>query len=351
MLAILSFVIILVLAIFVHELGHFLAAKAMGIKVLEFGFGYPPRLVAVKRGETEYSLNLLPLGGFVRMAGEEDPRERGGLAARRIAPRLLVLSAGSIMNMLLPVVLFSLAFIIPNEVVVGQVVIEQVVPDSPAQSAGIEPGDTILMVNDRPVQNNGDVVYSTELNLGSEMRVLLQKPDGSQRVARVTPRWNPPQGQGPLGIVMRLDGAQTVTEAYPVWEAVPLGLRRSADMFTLIKNGLVSMVRSGASPVVTGPVGIAQITTEVAQGGLHPLMSWAAFLSLNLGILNLLPFPALDGGRLFFVLLEGVRRGKRISPEKEKLVHLIGFVLLITLIVVISYFDVLRIIRGESLFQ
>jgi len=349
MLAIVSFIIILVVLIFVHEMGHFLSARAMGVEVLEFGFGYPPRLVAVRRGETEYSLNLLPLGGFVRLVGEDDPREPGGLAGRGIGPRLLVFSAGSLMNLLLPVVLFSVAFMLPNEMVAGRVLVEQVVADSPAERAGMEPGDTILMINDRPIRNNGDVYYNTELNLGSEMTMLLQKPDGSQRVARVTPRWE--SAQMPLGIWMKLTEAQRETEAYPPWEAVPLGIRRSFDMLTLMKNGLVSLVRSGEMPMLTGPVGIAQMTTEVAQGGLVPLMVWAAFLSLNLGILNLLPFPALDGGRIVFVLLEFIRRGKRISPEKEKFVHLIGFALLIALIIVVSYFDVLRLIRGGSLFQ
>ena len=348
---VISFVVILGLLVFVHELGHFLTAKRAGVKVLEFGFGYPPRLFAIRRNETEYSINLLPLGGFVKLLGEEDPSAQGSLASRSAWTRFVVLSAGSAMNALFAVALFSASFMVPRDVTTGSVKISEVVPNSPAEIAGIKSGDTIVRINDRTIQSTADVSYAVHLNLGSETTVVLQRDRFAQESVKLIPRWNYPANQGPMGIVIGMPTGYKTTEAYPIWEAIPMGIRKSLDMLTITKNDLISMAIRRILPEVAGPIGIAQMTGEVSRIGFGYLVEFAGLLSINLAVMNMLPIPMLDGGRVFFVLLEAVRRGRRIPPEKEAFVHMVGMALLLTFVAIISYYDILRIIKGESLFR
>jgi len=344
-----SFVAVLVVLILAHELGHFITAKASGVRVEEFGLGFPPRLLSVRWGETLYSLNAIPLGGFTKMAGEEDSKVPRSLASKGIGTRLLVLSAGSLMNLLLPLLLFSIAFMIPHSLVIGQVMIEEVAPDSPAARAGIEPGDTFLSVNEKPVNNIGDLHRYIQLNLGKEITILVKHSDSTTENIQVIPRWKPPEGRGAIGIVVTTATPTIVSQSEPFWRAIPSGVSACIETFVLFKNGIISMI-IGATPVaIAGPVGIAQLTGEVAKAGISPLLEFAAFLSINLAIINLFPLPALDGGRIAFVLLEGVRRGKRISPKREGLIHAIGFALLMAAFLAITYQDIVRIISGDSL--
>ncbi|TET75315.1 MAG: PDZ domain-containing protein [Dehalococcoidia bacterium] len=346
---IIVFILILGLLIFVHEMGHFIAARLTGVKVEEFGMGFPPRLFAIKRGETVYSLNLIPLGGFCKMLGEEDPSEPRSLASKRPLTKLFVLGAGPVMNAVLPIVLLTIAFMIPRQVVIGDVVIEEVAPNSPAAEAGIEPGDTVLSINGHSIQNIGDLIYDVHLSLGEETTLELEAEDGSQKVVTLVPRWAPPEGEGPVGVALSLANTYEVSEHYPFWEAVPKSATTLWETFELIRNEVRSWFARGTAPQVGGPVAIFQITGEANAAGPSYLLQFAAFLSLNLAIINLLPLPALDGGRIVFVLLEVVRRGKRVSPRTEGLIHLVGFMMLIGLILVITYFDILRAIRGESM--
>jgi len=344
-----AFLVVIVVLILVHELGHFIAAKATGVKVDEVGFGFPPRLLGVRRGETLYSLNAIPLGGFVKMAGEEDPQVPESLASKSIGTRLLVLSAGSLMNFLLPLLLFSIAFMIPHNLVMGQVMVEEVTPDSPAAKAGIRPGDTILSINEQPVNSNGDTQRYIYLNLGKEITILVRHNDLSTENVQAIPRWKPPEDDGAIGIVIATSDATVISQHYPFWKAIPMGAGACIETFVLFKNGIVSMIIGAVPPAVAGPVGIAQLTGEVAKAGISPLLEFAAFLSINLAIINLFPLPALDGGRIAFVLLEWVRRGKRIAPKTEGLVHLVGFTMLIGVFLLITYQDIIRIVSGESL--
>jgi len=349
LLSIVSFLIVIAVLILAHELGHFITAKASGVKVEEFGLGFPPRLLSVKRGETLYSLNAIPLGGFTKMAGEEDPKVPRSLASKGIGTRLLVLSAGSLMNLLLPLLLFSIAFMIPHNLVMGQVMIGEVDPDSPATRAGIEPGDILLSVNEKPVDNLGDLYRYIQLNLGKEMTILVKHSDSTIENVQVIPRWKPPEGRGAMGVVATTANPTIVSQSEPFWRAIPLGASACIETFVLFKNGIISMI-IGSEPVeIAGPVGIAQLTGEVAKAGISPLLEFAAFLSINLAIINIFPLPALDGGRIVFVLLEWVRRGKRISPKREGLIHAIGFALLMAAFAAITYKDIIRIISGESL--
>jgi len=349
LLTIVAFIGVIVVLIVAHELGHFITAKASGVKVEEFGIGFPPRLLSVRRGETLYSLNAIPLGGFVKMAGEEDPKEPRSLASKSIGIRLLVLSAGSLMNALLPLLLFSIAFMIPHNVVIGQVFVEEVAPNSPAAMAGIESGDMIIGINGRTVNNTIDLSRYIQLNLGKDTTIVVKHSDSTTEDIKAIPRWKPPEGQGAIGIVVNTAYPTIVSQHYPFWRAIPMGASECIETFVLFKNGIISMI-IGATPVeVAGPVGIAQITGEVAKAGISPLLEFAGFISINLAIINILPLPALDGGRIVFVLLEWVRRGKRVSPKTEGLVHFIGFAMLMALILLITYQDIIRIISGDSL--
>lgn len=345
----LIFLGILAVLILAHELGHFATAKAFGIRVDEFGLGFPPRLIGIKRGETLYSLNAVPLGGFTKMAGEEDPDIERSLASKSVGARVIVLSAGSIMNALLPLLLFAIAFMVPHNVVTGDVVVAEVAPDSPAAAAGIEVGDTLVSLNDEPVQSISDLQIFTQLNLGKEVNLTVRHSDATVEEVRLIPRWKPPPGEGAMGVALSMPEAAIVRQSYPFWEAIPMGVSECIETFVIFKNEILKWF-IGATPVqVIGPVGIAQITGEVARAGLSPLLRFAGFISINLAIINILPLPALDGGRIVFVLLGWIRRGKRISPKTEGMVHAIGFAILIAAIIALTYQDIIRIIAGESL--
>ena len=343
-----AFIGIIVVLIITHEFGHFITAKAFRVEVKEFGIGFPPRVFKVKRGETIYSLNAIPLGGFTKLSGEEDPEAPRSLAGKPRGVRLLVLSAGSLMNLFLPLILFSIAFMIPHDLVVGKVSVQEVALNSPAAAAGIEEGDRLLSVNGKPVNNIGDLQRHIHLNLGRETTIRLEHSDSTVDTISLVPRWRPPEGQGAIGISVRMLDSTIIRQSEPPWKAAPLAVSACVENFVLFKNGLLSMA-IGTTPLqVRGPVGIAQITGEIARAGISPLLEFAAFLSINLGLLNILPLPALDGGRIAFVLLEWARRGKRVSPKTEALVHFIGFALLIGAIAAVTYNDVIRIMSGGS---
>lgn len=347
---------VLICLIVVHELGHFITAKLTGVKVLEAGLGYPPRAWGFTYRGTIYSVNWLPLGGFVRLLGEEDPSDPESLAAKPRWVRLLVLASGSGMNFILPILLFALAFSIPRQVDVGLTQIAAVMPNSPAQEGGLQEGDVIFQINGEDVRNPSEVGLAIRLNLGETVRFKVKRaaPTGGGEIIEVPvhARWAPPSGEGPTGIRIGLLYPFRKSESFPPWEAVPKGWTSTLNSLILARNQVISLVKGGSGPDVAGPVGIAQATGEVVeQAGWQTLLDFAALLSINLAIINILPLPMLDGGRIAFVLLEVARRGKRIAPEKEALVHLVGLALIITFAVVITYFDVLRIIRGESLFR
>ena len=347
-----SFFLILIILILAHELGHFFTAKFFKVRVEEFGIFLPPRIFSFKKGETVYSMNAIPLGGFNKLAGEEDPNVPGSLAGKSIPVRLIVLSAGSIMNILLPIVLLSIAFMIPhlesvsvNSTDKGQVFVMEVVANSPAVKAGIKVNDIILDAKGEPVQNvNGyeNIILS---NLGTEITVTVKHYDGSIAEVKLTPQVNAPASQGATGVAI----TNAVRKSDPFWIAIPNGAKSYWNMIVLFVSGIVGMIKGSVPVNLTGPVGLAQLTGEIVKTGIANLLSFAAVISLNLGIINIFPIPAMDGGRIVFVLLEWVRRGKRVSSKTEAMVHSIGFMLLMLLFIVISYHDILRIIQGGSI--
>jgi regulator of sigma E protease len=342
--------IVFTVMMLVHELGHFLVAKKAGVKVEEFGLGYPPRLLTIgKRGDTEFTINAIPVGGFVRLVGEEDPSQPNSLASKGRLARGLVLSAGSIMNILLTVVILVVVYmmgtLVPSETQPGAG-IYQVVPDSPAALTGLRPGDTVIGVDGQEIENYEALRAYTHSHLGQQISVIVRRNGTVMSPVEITPRVDPPEDEGPMGIAI---GPALVMRSYPIWEAIPLAVYETFVLLFAMFQWAVAVVRGLVAPQVAGPIGILQATSEVVRYGLTDTMRFAAFLSTQLGVLNLLPFPALDGGRLVFVVLEVLRRGKRISPEKEGLVHVIGMAILLGLVLVVSYFDSLRLASGRSL--
>lgn len=373
--SVIPFLVMIVFLVVVHELGHFFTAKLAGVRVLEFGLFYPPKIWGFRFGKkptcsdpskdcpderTEYTINALPLGGFVRLLGEEDPGDPRSLAAKPRGIRILVLAAGAIMNLLLPILLFTANFMVPQTVGYGRVVVAQVSPGSPAAVAGIQPGDQLVKVNSVTIHNPSDAVYQTRLEQGQTMTWVIKR--GHNLIDKhVYARWtlpyevDPQTGkkvqEGPTGISVSTPDPFTQTQSYPIWQAVPKAVQSTVDSLVLARNQVITWIDSRSSPQIAGPVGIAQVTGQVVkQSGWSSLLQLAALLSINLAIINILPLPMLDGGRILFVLIEIVRGGKRIAPEKEALVHFVGFVAIICLVVVFTYFDISRIVHGGSVF-
>ena len=385
---------VLSLLVFIHELGHFLTAKKFGIKVTEFGFGFPPRIWGITFGETRYSINLIPLGGFVKMVGEEDPTEPRSFARQSILKRSIVLIAGSFMNLILPIIIFTIILTLPHDTLVGTVTISGVAPNSPAEESGLRQGDAILEVNSLKISNHMDLVEEISRLKGTKVELLVRKNGSSLGIlgspeftsseyVYITPRINPPSlkvvnevsipeeeielskaqqynpsleigdtlQQGSLGVLIGTSNGKIIKDSLPLQQSIPTSFSKMGDVISFSAQGIGNLFSKGENPGLTGPIGIAQVTGEVAKVGIAPIFELTALISISLGIVNLLPIPALDGGRLMFVLLEGIRGGRRISPEKEGFIHLAGFMLLIGLVVVMSYFDIVRIISGDSFFR
>ncbi len=545
---VITFLLVLGPLVILHELGHLFVARRFGVKVIEFAFGFPPRVGGIWTGRTRvkadnftrfafpdgrdglkpgrivtiltsmdadgaltartvrdhsgkqdadeaihggglifgklreagegyivisemlWSFNLLPLGGFVRMIGEEDPNAPGSLASKPRLKRAAVMAAGAGVNFLIPFFLFPAILLIPRDMTVGDVVLTNVLPGSPAEQAGLKAGDMVLKADGRTVEDIPDLQQAVTVKLGGTSTWLVKKglpdpfpqPGGDQYQypdppveVKVNPRWKPPRRsvveqasdpltqitlekarlydlgvglndrlrvvttatdtlreisledarsvsplanvgdelmvvpvvedegaeislsdarrhdsrlglytylqEGAVGITIGAIHQREVTRSLPPWEAVPEGLRGAYDVIVLTKNGILALAIGSRNPQFSGlstvgPIGIGQLTGEVAVADasfvakLVTLASLAGALSFSLAVINILPIPALDGGRILFVVIEWVRRGKRISPQREGLVHLIGFAVLLTFIALVSVRDVMRIVRGDSFF-
>lgn len=363
LITIIAFVVILSILVFVHELGHFLTAKKFGIKVEEFGFGFPPRVFGKKIGETIYSINLLPVGGFVKLYGEDDAGGgsikkkhqdvKGDMSraffARPAWQRLLIVLAGVIMNFGLAVVLISFLFAtqgvaIPTE----NIKILEVTENSPAKEAGLVAGDEIVSVDGNDIATTDDFIKFAAQEAGGPISLEISRDSQTFDVV-LTPRTEFPEGDGPLGVGI----TNTEIRKYPWYEAPFYGTIEAFKFSGLIAVGLAEMVGNiitgGDEPVgVAGPVGVAQLTGQAVSYGIFATLWFVALLSLNLAVVNVLPIPALDGGRLFFILIEMVTR-RKVSPKYEAVAHGIGLVLLLSLIVFITFFDVIRLMTGQSL--
>jgi regulator of sigma E protease len=416
--AVIVFVIVLGLMVFVHELGHFIVAKRTGVVVEEFAFGYPPRLLKYWQSEgkivldgqemvighktevsrqvevgarvvyesatqadgrsvvtriqavpaelsdeeaaarfgrpvsqvgqltrgTEYTINWIPFGGYVRMLGEEDPTAPGSLASKSKRVRVAVLTAGAFMNIVLAVVIFGVMFMlgVPGHTASDSVMVTAIATGSPAEAAGLHVGDIVISVDGIQVKTPEEVVTLANERRGQEVSLVIERGQSSVSV-KLTPRLNPPQGEGAIGIAV---GPKVELVYYPLGQALWMGAQQTLQIIVMTLSVPVLLLRGLISTDLLrpiGPVGMYQQTASAVQasvetGWWYPILFFTGFLNTALGLTNLLPIPALDGARIFFVFVEAIR-GRRIDPAREGLVHLVGLALLLTLLVVVTYYD------------
>ena len=341
------FALILGVIVFVHELGHLVAAKWRGVKVDEFGIGFPPRLFAFKKGETEYSINLIPLGGFTKMAGEQDADAERGLQSKGYGSRILVFAAGSIMNLLLPFLLIIIAVAIPHPVDVEGVKVYDVLADSPAQVAGLLKDDVLLTANGQELAYTSD--FGNELNVDPETPLVLEIERGG---VPQTITVNPPyisEGEV-LKAGVTLVAVSTVMGQESGWRAISTGFTEAGRMYVAFGDWVADLFTGDASFDVVGPIGVADLTADIIPLGASVVLMWAAMISMTIGIANLLPIPVFDGGHILFVLIEMIRGGKRISLKKRAAAQMVGLVIILSIFVIVGYKDIVRLISGGSLF-
>jgi regulator of sigma E protease len=366
-----AFIGILVVLVLVHELGHFLVAKRAGITVEEFGIGFPPRVASVTWRGTRYSLNWIPLGGFVRMLGEDGDVEvrrlreqgmtpdevehamAGAFNRRPIWIRVTVLLAGVAMNFVLAAALFAVAFSMPTLVGEGSLTVTEIQSGSPAEGA-LEVGDVITGVDGRTFDRSADLTEYVRERGGTTVELQVTR-DGDPIDVAVTPRDVTPeqraQGIGPIGF--GYDPARIVEEPSAVSGPIDAVARGTGAAWTLaiqIPGGLADAIGgliglNPQAPDARGPIGIAQETGRVLEAPLVSQLFFVGLLSVNLAVLNVLPFPPLDGGRIAVVLMEAVRR-RKLPAEREALIYLTGFAVLIALVILISIQDIQRLITG-----
>lgn len=334
------FVAVLAVLIFGHELGHFLAAKATGVEVEEFGFGFPPRLLTLfhYRG-TRFTLNAIPLGGFVRPAGEDDPDVPGGLASAPKRVRTAVLVAGPLANVLLAFVAFTAAykFAAPDP---SKVIITTVDPGSPAAQAGLQNEDLILTADGQAIDGFETLQTIVNDHLGQPITLTLDRA-GQTVETTLVPRANPPQNEGPIGITLG-----NPTKAEPLADSLKLGWDSTAAQVSMIVRLPARLVEGQVQPSQARVSGLKGMYDMLAWAGQIDRNTQRPFLTLNLigvisiglAIANLLPFPALDGGRLMFVVYEAIA-GRRIAPRYEGLAHAIGFAVLLILMLYVNFQD------------
>ena len=348
------FVGLLLLLVLAHEWGHFIVAKKAGCEVEEFGFGFPPRLFSFTWHGTRYSLNLLPIGGFVKITGEDMQEKNPGptsFAAKPAGWRVAILAAGVAMNALVAVILLSIQGVIGMPVVITDAnegaltnhltYIVEVAPNSPAELAGLKPLDRIVRLDNVQQPLLADVQRVVSERAGQNVQVEIERQGQHQEITLI-PRENPPVGEGALGVSLAATGLVRV----PWWEAPWHGLVRTWQMLQQIiiqfSLAIRQVVQEGASPdTLTGPIGIAIYTNEVTKLGASYVLEFAALISLNLALINILPIPALDGGRIMFVLFERLF-GRHFPGRIEQISHTVGFVALILLMVLITWRDIQR---------
>lgn len=368
---IVGFLVCLIPLIVVHEIGHFVMARLIGVWAREFGIGYPPRILKLfKWRETEFTLNWLPLGGFVRLEGEqtfaedkdEDADEevspamlaekeeayRHSLYAQPPGKRILLYLGGPLMNLLTAWVLATLLF--TTGIPVARVVVNEIAPESPAAEANLQAGDVIVAVNGKTVESLDDVSALVQQTLGEPTEIQLER-EGQTITVSLTPRANPPEGQGAMGVMIG-EVASGKLKQFPLGQAFVYGSRYlgnivSATLFfpVYVIRGLIPIEQ--ARPV--GVIGISQIAQRsvedsISTGAAYPILNLLILVSVSLGIFNLLPIPALDGGRILFAIVEKIRH-KPLTPALEERIHMVTLAMLGVVFVLITILDIVAPIQ------
>jgi regulator of sigma E protease len=380
MVTVIIFLIILGVLIFVHELGHFVTARRNGVHAGEFGFGFPPRIAGFMKDDrtrlwkfvfgnkeidsknTIYSVNLIPLGGFVKIKGEdgENRNDPDSFASKSAWVRVKILAAGVIMNFLLAWFLIFCVLmlgapeavdtsggkIFPN----SKIQISEVVKGSPAEIMGMKVGDEVM--KNQTDQTGKSMTFNNVPELqryinthrGKEITVAIKR-GGETLILKGTPRSEIPAGEGALGVAL----SDVVMQQYTWYEALGKSLIMTVNIIWMTLQAFWSLITglftSGKVAVdISGPIGIAMLTKQVSSLGFVYILQFAALISINLGIINALPFPGLDGGRILFIIIEKIK-GSPVSQRVERAFHTIGFVLLITLMILVTFRDVIKFFR------
>lgn len=335
---ILAFVFVLGLLVMAHEIGHFVTARLVGMRVREFGIGFGPALASTKRGETTYSLNLVPLGGYVKIAGmdpDEEQDERS-YSAKPIWARMLVIAAGSLMNFLLPILLFLVVLLGAGiDQASDKPIIGKVLADKPAVQAGLLAGDRVTAVDGQRIDTWTQFVNVIRVSADKQLTIAFER-GGVPRTVTIRPEHDAKTNRGVIGVMPEI-----INHKPGPGEALGMALKQTWLATVTIFGGLVQMITGQAPADVAGPIGVAQMTGQVAQLGFLPLLQFAAFLSINLGLINLLPVPVLDGGHLVTLAVEAVR-GKPLSRSSLQFIQAIGFTLLMLLLLFATFKDITR---------
>ncbi len=353
---ILLFIIVLSLLVFVHELGHFLIAKKMKMRVEEFGFGFPPRLFGIKKGQTTYSINWIPLGGFVRIKGESGDHKdhEDSFASKTVWQRFIVLVAGVVMNLFLAGVLLSIGFMIGLPSIINehlpasaritdqQIGVMTVWQNSPAEKAGIEIGETIVSINEKTFVSSDDAREFIKLKGEEEISLLVKDSNEKARIVLLNSESLENTEISGVGLGLATVGRVSFSPG----RAVLQGFEATAQYTVQIVLAFYDLIKGlilgqGTTIDLSGPVGIAVLTGEVAALGFVYLLQFTALLSINLAIINIFPFPALDGGRLLFLAIEKLR-GKAVDEKLEAVVHNLGFAFLMILVILVTYRDIIN---------
>lgn len=326
-------ILIFCVLIFVHEFGHFIAAKACGVKVNEFSIGMGPAFFKKQKGETLYSLRIFPIGGFCAMEGEDEESNDERAFNRKPAwQRAVVLAAGAFMNLLTAVILMIIIAFWSGQ---ATTVVDEVLDDSPAYEAGLQSGDEIVAVNDSSINDWNDILVAIGGSKADSVELTVERNGRNISVTSAI-EYDEEAGRSKVGIkpVVR----------HNIIESIGTGIKNTGNMTVMMYDIIKELITGGVSAKeLSGPVGIVYAVNDTAKAGIIYVVYLSALLSLNLAIMNMLPFPALDGGRLLFLLIRKIT-GKRVTDEMEGKIHFIGIVLLMALMVYVTWNDIVKFI-------
>jgi regulator of sigma E protease len=346
MLTIIAFIFVFSILIFFHELGHFIAAKTSGVRVYKFSFGFGPRILGFTKNQTEYLICLIPLGGYVKMAGEmgqeddkktseEEVPEEQRFNKKTLGIRALIVALGPFMNIATAVVIFSLIFF-TNGIPVVTNYVSTVIENGPAEQAGVFPGDKIIAINSIKMEDPNKIANIINKSSGEELQITLDR-EGEIVDVFVIPKYDDDYKKGLIGITFEIS-----VEKINIFSAFSKGLIATGNIIRLIFSNTIEMITGKVPLEIAGPLGIAQMTGEAAKLGFVNLLYFTAILSIFIGLFNLLPIPILDGGHLLILAIEKLR-GKPLEPEKINFMYLIGISLMIIIFIIATYKDILRV--------
>lgn len=339
MLTILAAIFVFGILVTVHEFGHFIVAKLTGMRVEEFAIGFGPRIYHTKDGDTEYSLRIIPLGGYNKIAGmdpEDEPCD-DGFNSKSVLARMAVILAGAMMNFLLPIILFTGIFMIEGQDKIDNApVLGSVVEYSAADRAGLKVGDRILKINDESISDWHNVVNTLRANGEKEVQLKIER-NGTEQNFVMTPKYNEELKRALIGISPRI-----IHESCGPIDAFTRSIDYTFYVMQYMVDSLKQIVVGKATADVAGPIGVAQAAGKMAEQGLKPLFGFVALMSINLGVINLLPLPALDGGHFILLLIEGLR-GKPLAPIWMSRIQYVGIVIILAITIFSTFRDVTRV--------